>query len=140
MSSARPLPTVIGLTENALRALLSKILAGTRIETYSAWVILNAMSRSDAQVDDESWRMKVADSLKIGLASLNDEISRLSASGLVGKDGAVTEMGTAELAAGRTAVSETTAKLLEGINEEELMVAAAVLDRVRDEANKLLRH
>lgn len=138
MSIARPLPTVIGPTENALRALLSKILAGTRIETYSAWVILNAISAAGPRVGENNWRVLVADSLKIGLDSLNDEISRLSVSGLVGNDGAMTDLGSAELASARATVSETTARLLEGIDEQEQMTARSVLDRVRGKADELL--
>lgn len=38
--SERPLPTVIGPTENALRSLLSHILASTPINDYDEWVAL----------------------------------------------------------------------------------------------------
>lgn len=50
----------------------------------------------------------------------------------------MTDLGSAELASGRATVSETTARLLEGIDEQEQMIARSVLDRVRGKADELL--
>lgn len=61
MAAVRPLPTVIGPTETALRALLTKTLASTQIPGYSAWVILNVMSNADG---DGTWRQAVASALR----------------------------------------------------------------------------
>ena len=44
---ARSLPPVIGATENALRRLLTRALAGSLIAGYDEWVYLNIQERAD---------------------------------------------------------------------------------------------
>ena len=61
MGTARPLPTVIGPTENVLRALLARVLSTTRIQTYSAWVVMNIVDSSDDAA--EGSRHMIADAL-----------------------------------------------------------------------------
>jgi hypothetical protein len=102
MSAARPLPTVIGPAENALRALLTKILSTTRIKTYSAWVILNAVSNSGATPSSGSWQLAVADALKIELGEVEEILVQLRVAGLVGNDDSLTALGATELAIGRS--------------------------------------
>jgi len=139
MQVARPLPTVIGLAENALRALLTKILSTTRIKTYPAWVILNAASNADATASSGHWQLAVADALKVQLGELNDVLAQLRAAGLVSNDGSLTALGASELAAGRSAVSAATSLLVDGIDAEEQTTARLVLDHVRGRAEELLR-
>lgn len=137
MPAARPLPTVIGPTENALRALLSKVLMSTRIKTYHAWVTLNAMSRADAELPDGNWRVMAAEGLRIGFDELDDIHARLCSTGLVGKDGRLTALGATELTAARSAVSGMTRLLVEGITEDEQSLTRSVLDRLRRRADEL---
>jgi hypothetical protein len=137
MTDARPLPTVIGPTENALRALLTKILSTTRIRTYPAWVVLNGVSRSDPS--DGEWRHAVADALKVGLDELDDLLVQLRDAGLLATDGMLTPLGKVELASARSAVSAATSRLVNGISDEDQSTARRVLDHVRREADDLLR-
>lgn len=137
MSSARPLPTVIGPTENALRALLSEILSATRIGSYAAWVVLNAAADPAAASSGGRWRLGVADALKIGPDAVDDVLARLRAAGLVDGAGGLTPLGAVELAAARSTVSATTSRLVDGIGEEEQAIARKVLDHVRRRANDL---
>jgi len=139
MPAARPLPTVIGPAENALRALLTKILSTTRIKTYPAWVVLNAASNADAMASSGNWQIAVADALKVKLAEIYEVLAQLRAAGLVGDDGSLTALGATELATGRSAVSEATSRLVDGIGEEEQTTARLVLDHVRRKAEELLR-
>src|SRR4051812_34427043 len=123
MPAARPLPTVIGPAENALRALLTKILSTTRIKTYPAWVILNAASNADATASSGNWQLAVADALKVELGEVDEVLAQLRAAGLVGNDGSLTALGATELATGRAAVSAATSRLVDGIGEEEQTTA-----------------
>lgn len=138
MPAVRPLPTVIGPAENALRALLTKILSTTRIKTYSAWVILNAASNSDATPSSGNWQLVVADALKVELGEVEEVLAQLRAAGLVGNDDSLTALGATELATGRSTVSAATSRLVDGIGEEEQATARLVLDHVRRKAEELL--
>lgn len=137
MSNARPLPTVIGPTENSLRALLTKILSATRIRTYPAWVVLNAAGRSEGAAED--WRSAVADSLKVELEVIDDLVDQLAEAGLVGDGGLPTSLGMSELTAGRSAVSAATSRLVDGISDEAQTTARQVLDQVRRRADEMLQ-
>ncbi|TXK19638.1 hypothetical protein [Homoserinibacter sp. GY 40078] len=138
MTSERPLPTVIGPTENALRALLTKTLATTTIETYPAWVTLNAAARADESGLRDRWRVAVSDALKVSPEVVDEVIAALAAEGLIDLDDTLTPRGRAELAAARSAVAETTARLVEGVKAEEQDVTRRVLDLVRGRAEELL--
>ena len=139
MSIARPLPTVIGPTENALRTLLARILSTTRIKTYPAWVVLNAASAADAPPSGRDWKLAVADALKVEVGEVDGLIAQLRAAGLVHVDGSLTASGTGELAAGRAAVSAATSRLVDGVGEDEQATARRVLDHIRRKADELLR-
>lgn len=138
MSHTRPLPTLIGPTENALRALLTNVLSTTRINTYPEWVIINAASNADAAAPDGSWRQAAADSLKVEPGVVDDVLTRLRAQGLVDDLGLPTVLGTAELTAARSAVAATTAGLVDGISEQEQVTTGRVLDHIRRRAEELL--
>lgn len=133
MPSARPLPTVIGPTENALRALLARVLSSTPISSYPAWVVLNA-----ASTGEPAWRDEAANALRADLAEIDRVGAELRASGLVDEVGIPTTTGTAELAAARATVAATTLRVVEGIDETDLETAGRVLDAVRQNAEELL--
>lgn len=138
-ADTRPLPTVIGPTENALRALLTKILSPTRIKTYPAWAILNAVSKSDAATSAGNWQLAIADALKIGLNEVDGVLAQLRTAGLINDDRSLTALGSTELANGRSLVSAATSRLVDGISKDEQATARRVLDRVRHQADELLR-
>lgn len=135
MASARPLPTVIGPTENALRAMLTRVLSSTRIPGYPAWVVLNAASAAGS---DPHWRQRVADGLRTDLREVDEVLGHLRSAGLVDDAGTLTASGTAELTTARVAVTGTTVRLVEGIDETEQETTRRVLDAMRTKAEELL--
>ena len=135
MPSARPLPTVIGPTENALRALLGRTLSSTPIAGYSAWVVLNAVVAVDSS---NGWRQRAADGLKADPDEIDRVLAELRTAGLVDDSGALTAAGTAGLATARAAVTGTTLRLVEGIEEVEQETTRRVLDAIRRRAEGLL--
>ena len=139
MSSSRPLPTVIGPTENALRALLAKILSRTSIKTYTAWVVLNAASGAAASAAVGPWRDAVADALKAELGQVDEVVAKLCSAGLLSPEGSMTARGAAELAAARANVLAATSHLVDGLSEEAQATARHVLDHVRRQAEAQLR-
>lgn len=139
MPDTRPLPSVIGPAENALRALLAKTLSTTAIKTYAGWVCLNASSHASATASGRNWRLAVADALKVEMGEVGKVLDQLRTAGLVGDDGTLTVLGETELAKARSAVSSATHCLMEGIGEEEQETVRLVLDRVRRKAEELMR-
>lgn len=139
MTIARPLPTLIGPTENTLRALLTKTLSTTRIKTYPAWVVLNALANAAGSGSTATHRAAAADALKVETDDVEAIVVGLRAVGLVDADDSPTAFGAAELAAARSAVSATTARLVDGIGDEEQATVRLVLEHIRARAEALLR-
>ena len=139
MSTTLSLPKVIGPTENALRAVLVKILSTTRIKTYPSWAILNAVCDADATASSGNWQSAVADALKVDMGEVDEVLSQLRAACLVGNNGSLTALGATELATGRSAVSAATSHLVDEITEKEQTTARLVLDHLRRKAEELLR-
>lgn len=137
MPTSRPLPTVVGPTENALRALLLRTLATSPIDGYPAWVVLNALSAAGADEPD-AWRSTTASALAVDDAALDRVVDHLRATGLVDGTGALTDAGATELAAARTAVAAATSRLVDGISDSDQETTRRVLDRMRREAGRLL--
>lgn len=137
MSSLRPLPTMIGPTENALRALLSRTLSTTKIKTYRSWVVMNAVGNAGGSAAAGAWRSAVADALKIVRHDVDEVVVLLRRAGLISDD-RLTEAGEAELASARSAVAATTAQLVEGIADEDQDAARRALDQIRRRADELL--
>jgi hypothetical protein len=135
MPSARPLPSVIGPTENALHSLLTQTLAATSIPGYPAWVVLNAVSTRDAS---DEWRRRASKGLKADADEIDAVLHGLRTAGLVGGGGTLTAAGAVELATARAAVAEATGRLVEGIDEAEQETARRVLDAIRLKAEGLL--
>jgi DNA-binding MarR family transcriptional regulator len=125
--SDRPLPTVIGPTENALRALLVQTLDATRIRGYEEWVLLN-MTDAAAPMHAIAAALRVARSRISGIA---DELVRR---GLLADPTRLTAEGRTELAAGRVRVREMTVNLTAGIPPEHEEVCRQVLDTIRKRA------
>lgn len=138
MPSDRPLPTVIGPTENALRALLGQTLSSTAIASYSAWVVMNAASSADPVAPNEGWQSALADALKVEPMEIEGILRDLEDAGLLDESRRLTRVGTAELAAARSAVRAATLRLVEGIDEGEQQTARRVLDQIRDRAEAQL--
>lgn len=131
-----PLPTVIGPTENALRALLTRTLSSTMIPGYRAWVVLNAVSAAGSS---NEWRQRAADGLKADPDEIEGSLAELRTAGLVDGDATLTAAGAAELTIAREAVAGATLLLVEGIDETEQETTRRVLDAIRRKAERLLR-
>lgn len=132
----RPLPTVIGPTENALRALLSTTLRSTAIDGYEEWVALN-MAASPA--DEPPLIDRLSAALHVESSFAAQVLESLRDDGLLERGASTaTAQGEAELRAGRALVSTVSEKLVEGVAGDELEVAIRVLDRVRARAEELL--
>lgn len=131
----RPLPPIIGETENVLRPLLVRALAASAIGGYDEWVYLNIQERADdpAQVDD-----LVAAALRRPIEDVIDVRTHLTEAGLLSADGALTACGRDELARGRNSVAQTTATLTAGIEPTALQVTIETLEIVRSRAEQLL--
>lgn len=139
MTAVRPLPTVIGPTENALRALLTTTLATTSIDGYPAWVTLNMASKADVGgASDDSWRAAVADALKVPVGVVDGVVAQLRTVGLLADNGTLTERGAAELATAWTAVAAATSGLVAGISEADQETTRQVLDQIRRNAENAL--
>lgn len=131
MAPARPLPSVIGPTENALRALLNQTLSATLIPGYAAWVVLNSASNADSLEDA---RREAADGLQADLDEIDAVFSLLRIAGLVDTAGTLTRVGAAELTTARTAVAIATRRLVEGIDDADQETARRVLDVIHSRA------
>lgn len=131
----RPLPTVVGPTETALRALLERTLTGTAIDGYPAWVVINGAARADS---DNRWPASVAAALRATPEVVGRVIERLAQCGLLDETGALTDQGRQELAVARAAVVEATAMVLVGIDAADEQAARRVLDRMRHNAEHAL--
>lgn len=127
----RPLPTIIGPTENTLRALLAQTLSATAIDTYEEWVYLS-MTAAGAPVDVVSAALRIPTD-RVGMIA--DE---LVARGLLRERTALSETGQAELARTKERVSRTTGLLTAGIEPRHLEICGHVLDTVREAAERLL--
>ena len=127
--SQRRLPTVIGLTENALRNLLSQVLASTMIDEYDEWVALNCIRNNTGTAVVAA----LAAALKIEHGAAEETIERLANRGLVA-DLALTPTGEAQLLCARGAVAAITDTLVAGIDEADQQTTRTVLDTVRERA------
>ena len=127
--SQRRLPTVIGLTENALRNLLSQVLASTMIDEYDEWVALNCIRNNTGTAVVAA----LAAALKIEHGAAEETIERLANRGLVA-DLALTPTGEAQLLRARGAVAAITDTLVAGIDEADQQTTRTVLDTVRERA------
>jgi hypothetical protein len=127
----RPLPTLIGPTENSLRALLTQTLDGTQIDGYDEWVYLNM---TDGGVAVEQ--------IAIVLRRPRDELDvlaiRLQARGLLTSTAELTPVGQEQLKQGRALVNRMTEKLTTDLEPEQQRICAEVLDIIRMRADREL--
>jgi rhodanese-related sulfurtransferase len=126
----RSLPTIIGPTENALRALLIRALEVTRIDGYDEWVYLNLTDRHES---DE----KIAVALRSSATSVEAVAGRLRAKGFATVAG-LTDSGREQLETGQALVGTMTARLTEGLDPERVRTCMEVLDVLRDRADREL--
>ncbi|GAB10571.1 hypothetical protein GOARA_061_00100 [Gordonia araii NBRC 100433] len=139
MNDQRPLPALVGATENTLRALLTATLSTTPIKTYPAWVVLSAAPSHDTRdATAGHWLARVSEVLKVEPGLVDEVLTQLNRDGLVTADNSLTPRGEAELSSARIAVATATAKLIEGVNSDDEATVRRVLDQMRLKAEELL--
>ncbi len=131
----RTLPQVVGPTENALRALLVRELAGSPVPDYRSWVCLNVAAEAVPRRDLEE---RLARDVRSSDAAAREMVDRLVALGLVGPAGGLTNAGRELLADLRARIGGTTARLMEGIPEADAATSVRVLDALRHNAEAAL--
>jgi len=130
------LPQVSGPTEHALRALLDRELASSRIPDYLGWVCLNFSTATRARSDLEAHLEQATKSTPEQAAATVDGLIAL---GLLAGTGEPTSEGQAELMSTRQRVKATTDHLTAGLSEDEVATAIGVLDHVRGRAEAILK-
>ena len=131
---ARPLPPVVGATENALRPLLTHALAGSLIGGYDEWVYLTVQQRADDSARAEELE---ADALKQAGEVVAAARTRLVDAGLLDSDGLLTGLGREQVTRCRDRVSEVTQALTAGIDPAAVQTTIHTLDMVRTRAEQL---
>lgn len=131
----RPLPPVIGATENALRSLLTRALTGSRIDGYEEWVYLNIRDTTDRPAEAERL---ITDALEQPHDRVAATRTRLVEAGLLNSDGSLTAAGHEQLDDCRQAVARTTQALVAGIAPAVLQATIDTLDTIRSRAEQLL--
>ena len=133
----RPLPTVVGPTENALRALLMRLLATTPLDSYRQWAALNLVDRHTG--DHKALVGLVVEALGVDDTDVGTILRTLEDRGLLHRvNGAwrLSPGGADLLSLERQRVAAVTARLLDGIAAADLDTAVRVLDQVRERAQE----
>jgi haloalkane dehalogenase len=133
-------PQLLGEAENALRAVLGRVLAGTGV-TYQQWVLLNVTAADGKAADRDRLTARATDALKISPAALDAEIAALTAAGYLDADRErvrLTPAGRQWHADRRAAVGQATGRIFSNLPEDDLAAATRVLTAVTTRANDLL--
>lgn len=142
MTTTSPLlsPQVLGLAENAHRAILNCILAGTGI-TYQRWVVFSVTAVPDQIVDRDQVVGRAASALKAEADKVLQAIDWLAALGLVETVPGevlrlrVTESGRIRHREIRGKIDEIVGRIYADIPAEDLTAAGRVLTLVTQRAN-----
>jgi DNA-binding MarR family transcriptional regulator len=130
----------IGRTENALRAVLQKVLRGTALD-YHAWVALNVVSNSTPPISAGALRGVLAGGLKIDGATAVAVVDGLQTQGVLeraGDDIVSTWEGRALYRRLDDEVRRVTTLIYDGFDTEDLVVAHRVLSTITERANAIL--
>jgi DNA-binding MarR family transcriptional regulator len=134
----------IGETENALRAVLNGVLAGTGLD-YNRWVALKvANDRQSSMADAELVRLLMA-GLKIDESTADEVIGDLRANGMFATSSndvddtvTVTDEGASLYQRLSAQVQGVAAQMYAGLEVDDLAVAYRVLSTLTERANVLL--
>jgi hypothetical protein len=140
----RPLPAVLGSTENALRSLLADLLRTTELAGYEEWVALTLVDRHGS--DETAVLDAISSSLAVDADAGRDLLHSLEGKGILHRPDIslrLSPRGAALFQETRQRVTATTAPLLEGIAAEDLATTTTVLEqleaRARDARARLSR-
>ena len=130
----------IGITENALRALLLKNLTGTGLG-YHTWVALQAVAKVKAPLAHPDLVHLLKDGLKIDDAAVNAAVDELRTAGMVTLDGdrlSATADGADLFERVNTQTRQLSQQIYAGLPAEDLVVAHRVLATLAARANAAL--
>ncbi|MDJ0347409.1 hypothetical protein QMK19_40495 [Streptomyces sp. H10-C2] len=133
-------PQIIGQVENAHKALMARVLAGTGT-TFFHWVALKLTAVSGGAIDRDQLVGRIAGALKIEDAAALAAIAELDGAQLLrtepgeGFRVALTDSGQARYRRFSTAVDEIMARVYSDISEGDLATAARVLTLITARAN-----
>ena len=131
---------VIGQAENALGALMNRVLARTG-GTFRQWVALNLTAASGGAIDRGQLVSRITGAVKIDDSAALAAIAELTASRLMesvpGEDSRVglTDAGQARYQQIRTAIGEITARLYGDLPADDLATTGRVLTTITARAN-----
>ncbi len=131
---------VIGQAENALGALMNRVLARTG-GTFRQWVALNLTAASGGAIDRGQLVSRITGAVKIDDSAALAAIAELTASRLMesvpGEDSRVglTDAGQARYQQIRTAIGEITARLYGDLPAGDLATTGRVLTTITARAN-----
>lgn len=140
MTAPTFLPQTIGITENALRALLDHHLRGTGL-TYATWVMLNGAAVSGGQIDRARLESAAADALKIDRPDVAAGLDRLRSAGFVEADETavrLTDAGMDEHTRVRQSLAESTGFVLRDLPDDDVDATMRTLTKIAERANLLL--
>jgi hypothetical protein len=131
-------PQVLGLAENAHRAILNRILTGTGL-TYERWVVFSVTSAAGDVAERDQLVGRAAAALKAEGDEVLKSIDWLASSGLLetvsGNGLRLTESGRVRFSAIRRNIDEIMRRVYGGIPADDLATAGRVLTLVTQRAN-----
>lgn len=133
-------PQVLGQAEQAHRALLGRILAGTP-HTYHHWVAFNLIVAGDGRINPDAFVERMTGALKIDEATVRNVIGELTEARVLettssdGRRLQLTDEGQETYRRLRAAVDETIGPLYADIPADDLATAGRVLTLLTARAN-----
>jgi DNA-binding MarR family transcriptional regulator len=130
----------IGVTENALRAVLLRGLAGTGLD-YPQWVALKVTAESPAPPTVEDLAAFLQDGLKIDEGAAVSALDAVQAGGHLAQNGDTLEVTPSGASLYGRLNDEFTAlsrQMYAGLEADELIAAQRVLSTIAERANALL--
>jgi DNA-binding MarR family transcriptional regulator len=139
VTSTPPLTQSIGQAENALRAVLDRLLAETGT-TFVQWVTLNMIARSGSAVQHEQLVRQIEAALKLEEPTVLATLGELSALGLLTPPGEaarveLTTVGDAQFQRLHQSIDSVTERLYGDLPMDDLVATRRVLGIVTERAN-----
>src|SRR5215468_2330664 len=137
MTAPRFLLQLIGATDNGLRLLLDRHLAGTSL-TYHSWMVLNSTALSGGMIEREELEAIAMDGLKLDKSEVTAVVAHLAANGLLESEPAViriTEAGAEEHDRVRESTEEASAEVLRDLADDDVTITVRTLSKIAERTN-----
>jgi DNA-binding MarR family transcriptional regulator len=135
-----PLAREIGQTENALRGILTGIIADSPFTTYPQYITMLIASQSES-LDSLALVQQVAAATKLSTEQATGVVNDLVASGQLARDAdtiTLSEDGERSFGAVRTRVGEVSARIHANVSESDAEATRRTLGTLLDAANREL--